>query len=78
MAPTVSPFLWGLSLPAHATDADQGRFVSPSVPPSNDHRKYVRPVKRGGRTFIFQMHEAESEEDEKLLLCPCQGGDSWH
>lgn len=59
MAPTVTPFPWGLSLPAQAADADQGRFVSPLVPPSNDRMKYACPVKRRGRTFIFQMHEAE-------------------
>lgn len=78
MAPTVTPFPWGLSLPARAANADQGRFVSPLVPPSNDRMKYVCPVKRRGRTFIFQRHEAESEEDKKWLLCPCHDAGHQH
>lgn len=73
MAPMVTPFPWGLPLPTHAADADRGRFVSPLVPPSNDRMKYVCPAKRRGRTSIFQIHEAESE-DEKLLLGPCHDG----
>lgn len=50
---------WGPLTACPDRRRDQGRFVSPLVPPCNDRMKYVCPAKGRGRNFIFQMHEAE-------------------